>query len=100
MIVVENKTTQDNFLKAPSVIFRCQKYVKKGYIEMTKKIYLETFKGCTRSLCFPLLIVQEILRVFFQWEKGTFIELLVSVKMACGILYASIWKNYFHQEQD
>ena len=23
---------------------------------MTKKIYLETFKGCARSLCFPLLI--------------------------------------------
>ena len=22
---------------------------------MTKKIYLETFKGCARSLCFPLL---------------------------------------------
>ena len=28
-----------------SVIFRCQKYVKKGYIEMTKKIYLETLKS-------------------------------------------------------
>ena len=27
-----------------SVIFRCQKYVKKGYMEMTKKIYLETLK--------------------------------------------------------
>ena len=25
--------------------FRCQKYVKKGYMEMTKKIYLETLKG-------------------------------------------------------
>ena len=24
---------------------------------MTKKNYLETFKGCARSLCFPLLIV-------------------------------------------
>ena len=28
-----------------SVIFRCQKYVKKGYREMTKKIYLETLKS-------------------------------------------------------
>ena len=28
-----------------SVIFRCQKYVKKGYMEMTKKIYLETLKS-------------------------------------------------------
>ena len=26
-----------NFLKARFVIFRCQKYVKKGQIEMTKK---------------------------------------------------------------
>ena len=25
--------------------FRCQKYVKKGYMEMTKKIYLETLKS-------------------------------------------------------
>ena len=28
-----------------SVIFRCQKYVKKGHMEMTKKIYLETLKS-------------------------------------------------------
>ena len=28
-----------------SVIFRCQKYVKKGYMEMTKKNYLETLKS-------------------------------------------------------
>ena len=28
-----------------SVIFRCQKYVKKGYMEMTKKIYFETLKS-------------------------------------------------------
>ena len=38
--------------------FRCQKYVKKGYMEMTKKIYLETLKKCTRSLHLPLLISQ------------------------------------------
>ena len=25
--------------------FRCQKYVKKGYMEMTKKFYLETLKS-------------------------------------------------------
>ena len=30
-----------DFLKAQFVIFRCQKYVKKGYLEMTKTIYLE-----------------------------------------------------------
>ena len=34
-----------DFLKAQFVIFRCQKYVKKGYIEMTKKIYHETLKS-------------------------------------------------------
>ena len=33
-----------DFLKAQFVIFRCQKYVKKGYMEMTKKNYLETLK--------------------------------------------------------
>ena len=60
MIVVENRATWGNFLKARFVIFRCQKYVKKGYIEMTKKIYLETFKGCARSLCFPLLLFYSI----------------------------------------
>ena len=27
------------------VNFRCQKHVKKGYIEMTKKIYLELLKS-------------------------------------------------------
>ena len=30
-----------DFSKAQFVIFRCQKYVKKGYMEMTKTIYLE-----------------------------------------------------------
>ena len=29
------------FLKAQFVIFRCQKCVKKGYMEMRKTIYLE-----------------------------------------------------------
>ena len=31
--------------RIPSVTFRCQKYVKKGYMEMTKKIHLETLKS-------------------------------------------------------
>ena len=44
--VVENRAAQETFLKARFVIFRCQKYVKKGYIEMTKTIYLETLKLC------------------------------------------------------
>ena len=55
MIVVGNGVTQETFLKAQFVIFRCQKYVKKGYIEMTKKIYLETFEKCPGSLHFTLL---------------------------------------------
>ena len=48
--VVENRAAQETFLKARFVIFRCQKYVKKGYMEMTKTIYLETLKsvpGCS-----------------------------------------------------
>ena len=34
-----------DFLKAQFVIFRCQKYVKKGYIEMRKLIYLVPLKS-------------------------------------------------------
>ena len=39
-----------DFLKARFAIFWCQKYVKKGYMEMTKTFYLETLKsvlGCS-----------------------------------------------------
>ena len=49
-----------NFLKARFVIFKCQKYVKKEYIEMAKKIYLEAFKECARSLCFPLQMLPNV----------------------------------------
>ena len=34
-----------NLLTSQFVIFKCQKYVGKGYIEMTKKNYLETLKS-------------------------------------------------------
>ena len=34
-----------DFLKAQFEIFRCQKYVKKGYTEMGKSIYLESLKS-------------------------------------------------------
>ena len=40
----------ENSLKAQFVIFRCQKYVKKGYMEMGERIYLELLKsvpGCS-----------------------------------------------------
>ena len=43
--VVENRAAQETFLKARFVIFRCQKSVKKGYMEMTKTIYLEPLKS-------------------------------------------------------
>ena len=43
--VVENRAAQETFLKARFIIFRCQKYVKKGYMEMTKTIYLEPLKS-------------------------------------------------------
>ena len=55
MVVLENGAAQRILLKARSVIFRCQKCVKKGYIEMTKKIYPEPLKGCAGPLYFPLL---------------------------------------------
>ena len=55
-LVVRNGATQKTFLKSRFVIFRCQKYVKKGYMEMTKEIYLETLKKCPKSLHFPLLV--------------------------------------------
>ena len=37
-LVVVNRRTQETFLKSRFVIFRCQKYVKKGYMEMKKKL--------------------------------------------------------------
>ena len=43
--VVENRAAQETFLKARFVIFRCQKYVKKGYMEMGKWIYLGPLKS-------------------------------------------------------
>ena len=34
-----------DFLKAQFVIFRCQKYVKKGYMEMGEQLYLGPLKS-------------------------------------------------------
>ena len=53
MIVAYNEATWENFLKARFVIFKCQKYVKKGYIDMTKKIYLGTLKRVHQVAPFP-----------------------------------------------
>ena len=57
MIVVENRATQETFQKSQFKIFQVLKNIKKGYTEMTEKIYLETFEKCPESLYFPLLIV-------------------------------------------
>ena len=65
-LVVVNRPT---YYKSQFIIFRCQKYVKKGDIEMRKTNYLETlkkvswvglftnivelFKKCLKEDCFP-----------------------------------------------
>ena len=57
-IAIESSVKQSdpgNFARL--VIFSCQKYVKKGYIEITKKIYLEPLKsvlGCSLSHYFAI----------------------------------------------
>ena len=57
MIVVGNRRTQDHFSKVLFYIFQVLKNIKKEYIEMTKKICLETFEKYPGSLCFPLLFL-------------------------------------------
>ena len=50
MIVVGNRATQDHFVSMYN--FSGLKKYKKGYIEMTEKIYLETLRsalGCSIS---------------------------------------------------
>ena len=56
MIVVGNRPTQDHFSKVSIYNFSGLEKYKKGYIEMTEKIYLETSKKCPGSVYFPLLI--------------------------------------------
>ena len=62
---MENRPTQDHFSKVSIYNFSGLKNIKKWYIEMTKKIYLETFEKCPGSVCFPLL--QTLLP--FYWRK-------------------------------
>ena len=56
MIVVGNRPTQDQFSKVSIYNFLGLKNIKKGYIEMTEKIYLETFEKCPGLVYFPLLL--------------------------------------------
>ena len=44
-----NRAAQETSSSLDFMIFRCQKYVKKGYIKMTKKVYLETLKSVLGS---------------------------------------------------
>ena len=62
MIVVLNRATQDHFSKVSIYICSGLKRYKKGYIELTEKIYLETFEKCPGSLCFPLLLSHFIMQ--------------------------------------
>ena len=55
MVVVENRPAQDHFSKVSIYDFSGLKKYKKGYIEITKKIYLEAFEKCPGPVCFPLL---------------------------------------------
>ena len=41
--------------KSQFIIFQVLKNIKKGYIEMTEKIYLETFEECPGLVYVPLL---------------------------------------------
>ena len=66
-----NRATQETFLRAQFVIFSCQRLCKKEYIEMTKKIYLETFKKCSGLPCFPLLscfyLITNVNWLYLKW---------------------------------
>ena len=56
MIVVGNRPTQDHFSKVSVYNFSGLKKYKKGYIETTEKIYIETFEQCPGSVYFLLLL--------------------------------------------
>ena len=45
MIVVGNRPTQDTSQKSQFIIFQVLKNIKKGYIEMTEKIYHEILRS-------------------------------------------------------
>ena len=69
-----------------SVIFRCQKYVKKGYIEMTKKIYLETLKSVLGRSIFH----------WFDFEKVAQISILTNKIVICSKVIIKESKQTIH----
>ena len=52
-----------DFLKAQFVIFRCQKYVKKGTWKLEQMNLSCAFKKCPASLHFTLLVIT----IYFWW---------------------------------
>ena len=55
MIVVKTDRPRITSQKSQFIIVQALKKYKKGYIEITEKIYLETFEKCPGPVCFPLL---------------------------------------------
>ena len=75
-----------DFLKAWFVIFKSQKYVKKGYMEMTKTIYLEPLKKVLGYSILQLLL-------------GKFTALYTPKLIFEKIYYERApcdWRSFFH----
>ena len=69
-----------DFLKAQFVIFRCQKYVKKGYMEMRKRIY-------------PVPLKSVLDRSIFHNCNNIFHVLQTEIDLSC---YSQQFFAYFH----
>ena len=59
-----------DFLKAQSLIFICQKYVRKGYMEMEKRIYLGPLKLCLIYILAQKYIVCVQYVISTQYKKN------------------------------
>ena len=80
-------------LKAQFVIFRCQKYVKKGYIEMRKSIYLVPLKCVLgRSILHyfsDILLALSQLDKFFKSKLTNVSNILIDL-LTCRKLLPSV----------
>ena len=63
--------------KVSLVIFRCRKYVKEGYMEMTKKNYLETLKS---------VLGRSMYHYFFFPNAEFFVAVVVVVVVVVEVL--------------
>ena len=74
----------ENSLKAQFVIFRCQKYVKKGYMEMGEQLYLEPLKGAPGRSVFHYYLLLKWVPMVLAKDKNpyafTYILSLVSIE--------------------